>query len=299
MTETQPAASAYVEELPQASWTGPFERDLQQRAVCAMESGRVVFFPNLRFELSGDEAAFLTPAIMRKSKNVSFDIVTGELRGTNCEGEAAERLKKVMARFAEQTKRLVEELMPAYKAGLARARTSLRPVEVEGRATSWRKDDTRLHVDAFPTTPSRGKRIIRVFSNVNPQGRPRVWRVGEPFENLAKRFFHTLKRPFPGSLQVMNLLHITRGLRPEYDHFMLQLHDNMKFDMKYQEDVPQLRQPWPAGSTWMCFTDSVSHAAVTGQHQFEQTFYVPVSSMVNQEASPLRVLERLAGRKLA
>jgi len=46
------------------------------------------------------------------------------------------------------------------------------------------------------------------------------------------------------------------------------------------------------------FTDSVSHAAMSGQLVFEQTFYLPVRAMKNPERSPLRVLERLARRTL-
>jgi len=48
-----------------------------------------------------------------------------------------------------------------------------------------------------------------------------------------------------------------------------------------------------------CLSDSVSRAARPGQFAFEQTFYLPVSAMKDPERSPLRVLERLAGRKLA
>ena len=81
------------------------------------------------------------------------------------------------------------------RGGLHQAKTSLRPVEVSGRRQSWRKDDTRLHVDSFPSQPSCGKRILRVFSNVNPDGRPRVWKVGEPFEAVARKFWPELRGP--------------------------------------------------------------------------------------------------------
>ena len=30
--------------------------------------------------------------------------------------------------------------------------TFFRPAEVAGRLTTWRKDDTRLHIDAFPAS---------------------------------------------------------------------------------------------------------------------------------------------------
>ena len=80
---------------------------------------------------------------------------------------------------------LVATLFPRYAPYVQRARTSFRPQPAVGRNVSWRKDDSRLHVDAFPSRPNHGERILRVFSNVNPAA-DRVWRVGEPFEAVAE-----------------------------------------------------------------------------------------------------------------
>ena len=91
----------------------------------------------------------------------------------------------MIARFAANAADLVTALFPAYAPFVTRARTSYRPQPAVGRAVSWRKDDARLHVDAFPSRPNRGERILRVFSNVSLT-EPRVWRVGEPFEAMAK-----------------------------------------------------------------------------------------------------------------
>ena len=74
---------------------------------------------------------------------------------------------------------------PRYAPYVRRARTSFRPQPAVGRAVSWRKDDSRLHVDAFPSRPNHGERILRVFSNVSPD-EDRVWRVGESFEAVAR-----------------------------------------------------------------------------------------------------------------
>jgi hypothetical protein len=79
---------------------------------------------------------------------------------------------------------------------------------------------------------------------------------------------------------------------------MLQLHDRMKADDAYQAGAPQTRTDFPPGSTWVAFTDQVSHAAMAGQYQLEQTFLVPVAAMLDGERSPLRVLERLMARPL-
>ena len=84
--------------------------------------------------------------------------------------------------------RLTQAMFPEYRGQLTRGRASFRPAEIAGRASSWRKDDTRLHVDSFPASPVQGRRILRVFTNVNPGQRPRSWRIGDSFEALATRF---------------------------------------------------------------------------------------------------------------
>ena len=72
----------------------------------------------------------------------------------------------------------------------------------------------------------------------------------------------------------------------------------MKADIQYQAGANQTTYDFPAGSTWMTFTDQVSHAATSGQYLLEQTFYLPVASMMDKSKSPLQVLERLTGQKL-
>jgi len=179
-----------------------------------------------------------------------------------------------------------------------RARASFRPAEIAGRASSWRKDDTRLHVDAFPATPSGGRRILRLFTNVNPEGRPRCWRIGGDFDDVATRFEPQLRLPLPGSGFVLAALRVTKSPRTPYDALMLQLHDAMKGDEDFQRTTIQSSVDFPAGSTWLCFTDQVSHAATSGQYQLEQTFLLPVDAMLNPDRSPLRVLEKLKRRSL-
>ncbi len=158
--------------------------------------------------------------------------------------------------------------------------------------------DTRLHVDSFPATPSGGRRILRVFANVNPEGRARSWRVSGDFEATATRFAPSLRAPLPGSGHLLALLRVTKSPRTPYDALMLQLHDRMKRDEAFQRDAPQCAFDFPAGSTWMAFTDEVGHAAMAGQYQLEQTFLLPVEAMEHPERSPLRVLERLMNRML-
>ena len=104
--------------------------------------------------------------------------------------------------------------------------------------------------------------------------------------------------PAPGAALLLRALGITKSRRSAYDAMMLQLHDLMKADAAYQADCPQTAVDFPPGSIWMAFTDQVSHAAMAGQYQLEQTFLLPVEAMRAPERSPLRILERLKGRPL-
>ena len=282
-----------------ASWAGPFAPELQNSAIEALERGRLVLISCLDFPLSNDERRFLSPQWSDSgAKNISHDPNNGELRGTTLQGGDRLALQEMGARYAEMTRQLIEGLFPSYRTHLTRARTSFRPVGVVGRVTSYRKDDRRLHTDAFPSRPTRGARILRVFSNVNPEGEERVWRVGEPFETFARTFLPLVRPAWPGWHRLLATLGITKGQRALYDHLMLQLHDAVKRDMRYQREAPQERLELPAGSTWIVYSDQVLHAAVSGQYLFEQTFHLPVSVQRWPETSPLRVLERLTGRTL-
>ena len=105
--------------------------------------------------------------------------------------------------------------------------------------------------------------------------------------------------PWPGEGRLLQTLRITKSRRSAYDALMLQLHDRMKGDEEFQRSSRQSAIDFPAASTWLAFTDEVSHAAMAGQYQLEQTFLLPVDAMGEPERSPLRVLERLMGRRLA
>jgi hypothetical protein len=284
--------------FPLSRWDEPCAPAEQARATRALEAGNVLFFPQLRFPLGEGEDRLLSESAAGQSKNVSLNPASGAVSGSNADAGERELLRNMMARFATLSKGLIHNLLPRYDKGLEQARTSYRPVQVAGRPTSWRKDDTRLHVDSFPSSPTRGKRILRVFANLHPQGQTRDWRIGEPFEDMARRFVRSIPAPIWGSSVALNLLRVTKSRRSAYDHYMLQLHDRMKADPTYQSQSAQKAFEFPTGTTWMTYTDQVSHAAMRGQYALEQTFYLPVDAMLDPAQSPLRILERLVGRPL-
>jgi hypothetical protein len=281
-----------------ASWEDAWNPDEDERAATALERGDVLFFPSLTFKSAADERLLFSPSILSSSKSASFDPASGRAGGTTLAGEDRARLTQLMRRFSEAAASFVAGLLPRYRGRIERARSSFRPAEIAGRVTSWRKDDTRLHVDAFPASPVQGRRILRIFANVNPADRARSWRIGEDFETVAARFNNELAMPWGGTGLLLRAVGVTKSRRSAYDTLMLQLHDRMKADAEYQRSSPRTEVDFPAGSTWAAFTDQVSHAAVAGQYQLEQTFYLPVDAMLDESRSPLRVLEALRGRRL-
>ena len=262
-----------------------------------IEHGGILCFPNLRFQLTDDECRLLDAGVADGSaKNISLRGPNDEVRGAAA--VHADALRRMIQRYRVQATSLAERLFPHYRGRLKPGNPSYRPVGIEGRETSWRKDDTRLHVDAFPSNPMHGRRLLRVFHNLNPHGQPRSWRVGEPFEDFARRFLPAIPRPLPGSAALLHALHVTKSRRSPYDHYMLQLHDRVKADAAYQRDAPQQAIDFVPGTTWVVYSDQVLHAAMGGQFMMEQTFYLEPADLQTPASAPLAVLQRLLGRPL-
>ena len=293
-----------LERFDIESWTGPYSKEVGARAQTALEKGAVLYFPKLAFRLADDEKQFLDPALTDgKAKNISLDHANGKLQGTSAEGEKAARLSAMIARFGAGATDFVTALLPNY-AGMERARTSFRPVEVEGRAYSVIQDDRLLHIDAFPSRPMQnGRRILRFFANVAPPraggGGARQWQVGENFTDFARRFAPRLQPHFPGKSWLYEKLGVTRGRRSAYDEMMLSLHDAAKRDADYQRTAPHEALEFAPGSCWLVYTDQVLHAALGGAFALEQTFHFDVARMGEPDRAPIRVLEKITGRVLA
>ncbi len=266
--------------------------------IAALEAGKVLYFPHLAFELLPHEQSLLTPGVLSSdSRNISLD-ANGKLKGAAGDEAVQRAVGAMVSRFRGQAQQLIHGLLPHYTPALRLAPTSYRPAQVETREQSWRADDKRLHVDSFPSRPNRGERILRVFTNANPDGLPRVWRVGEPFEAVAARFLPRAKPYVRWQAKLLQALRVTKSLRSEYDHLMLQLHDGMKSDLSYQKTSPQQTVPFPAGSVWVCFSDQTSHAVMSGQYMLEQTLHLAPAKQYNALSSPLAILSRLTGRNL-
>jgi hypothetical protein len=269
--------------------------------IAALEAGKVLYFPNFGergFAPQKEELALFREDIRDpKIRNISLS-TAGDLKGVVGDDGTRALMAGMIGRFRAEAEGLLANLVPRYGEHLRRGATSFRPSVVQNRVQSWRADDRRMHVDAFPSRPNYGERLLRVFTNVNLEGEPRVWRVGEPFEDVARRFLPKVKPYSAWQAKVLNALHVTKSLRSEYDHIMLQLHDAMKSDLDYQKNAPQVTFNFPPGCAWVCFSDQTSHAVMAGQYMMEHTLQLSPMHQYDKEASPLAILTRMQGHAL-
>jgi hypothetical protein len=283
-----------------ADWRGQAADATLQSII---ERGGVVACPSLPFVVSDEERALFDASLAdEQRKSIYIRAGRAGVTGTTSSGVTRDIVTAMIERYASSTHALIDGLFPNYRAASHATGTSFRPRAIgdvtSGNALSWRKDDTRLHVDAFPSNPTHGDRILRVFTNVHPTTMPRHWRVGETFDAMAARFLPRARKLPLGGAWLMHKLGITKRPRSAYDQLMLQLHDLAKSDLDYQRTSPQREVDFMPGTTWICYSDQVMHAAMSGQFMFEQTYRLPLSVIADVAASPLRTLERLTGRTL-
>ena len=284
--------------------------EASDQACRRLEGGEILFFPNLPFALPEDDRAFLVSQKQtdaRYHKNISYRPSQDRLKGLHgTEPAARERMRQVMRSYSGRATAFMASFFPRYARRWRVDYASFRPVEEEGRKISLRSRNDLIHVDSFPTRPSQGKRLLRVFTNVNPT-RGRVWITSENFEQLAHRYARQAGLPVPPGLwrktgrlllRALSGLHLPVKPRSEYDQFMLRFHHFLKQNAAFQEHCWKQRTEFPAGSTWIAFTDTTSHACLSGQYMLEQTFFVSRESLAYPEKAPVAILESLTQRKL-
>ncbi len=278
-----------------------------------LEAGDILYFPETPVKIAAEDLEFLLGQQQTSSslhKNVAYKPDKNEVTGLDAATppEAQQRLRRVLGDYTKTVTKFLTHFLAPYEARWQLDYGSFRPQEEENRDLPLRKRNDLLHTDAFPTRPTRGARILRFFNNINPT-RTRNWITTDTFGELAPRFAPRdlpLPEPHSGIGRVMRAAGNAAGLgkaipslkRTPYDEFMMQFHNFLKENAEFQRECVKNRFDFPPGSSWMVYTDTVSHAVLSGQYALEQTFLVAAEAMVRPEVSPLGVLERLAGARL-
>lgn len=245
----------------------------EQALVDSLEHGNVVFFPALKYELNRELKKLMNKSILTSTKHyISYSPTNQALSGHTGNDQELTQLLQNYCAIASQ---FVGQLFPKYKDSLSLGHTCLITND-----DNCPPNNADFHLDAFPTSPLHGKRILRLFTNISDLGHAKSWQLGEPFSQIMLRFAKKIKKPF-----VLKLLLSKRSF---YDHVMLQLNRMMKADPSTQSGE---RFDFPANSSWLAFTDQLSHASLNRQPMLAQTFYLPINSLHHPQLSPLTQLE--------
>lgn len=275
-----------------------------------LERGELVFYPSCPFPLpEGDDQGFLLGQHSARwgHKNISYNPRTGRVTGFSRQTpEQAERLRRLLAGFSQTATSWLTTALPRYAGACEPDRASLRPEEEAVRSLRWKARNDLLHVDAFPTRPTHGRRILRLFANLNPSD-PRVWVTSEPFAWVLEHYGPSVGLPRPSSRQAasgtswltepgrsgLTLFPFLRSTRSVYDQFMLRLHDFLKANEEFQERSRKRFWSFPPGSAWLLFSDLVTHAVLRGQHALEHSWFIAPEALVLPDEAPAALLARL------
>lgn len=277
-----------------------------------LENGKIVCFPECPVDLPGaEDLEFLRREMPGhlKSKNISYHPEAGKIIGIKGGPEIVERtarlLKEQNARVQDFLKKIIPGLTRDWTVGTA----SFRPLQEKGRNLSAHASNERVHVDAGAYGATHGDAILRFFVNVNPV-EDRVWATKGSFPELYRRYgseagilprngdgameegwMDRIRSSFCGGLSAVVPAAKFLDSSP-YDRAMRRFHNYMKDTPAFQS-TPEGHQEFRFKPfwAWMTFTDRVSHACLSGQHAFADTFVIRRESFRLPQVAPINLLK--------
>jgi hypothetical protein len=276
-----------------------------------LEKGRIVVFPTCPIELpSPEDLEFMRQEMPKHlaSKNISFHPEADKIIGIKGEPEVIERTQRILKAHNGRVQAFLTHMMPTLTRDWQVGTASFRPMQEKGRDLPAHASNELVHVDAGAYGATHGDGIIRFFVNVNPT-EDRVWMTKGAFSELYKRYGDEAGvTPRNGADMAEGALDklrtsVTHGLAAvvpaarlldssPYDRVMRRFHNFMKDTPSFQSAVEGSQEfrfkPFQA---WMVFTDRVSHACLSGQHAFVDTFVVRLGSCRLPQMAPINILK--------
>ena len=304
MSESTVLAS-YTPE--QVSMAGP------QEFSAALERGQIVHFPECPFELpAASDLERLRRELPQQLelKNVSYHPETDQVHGLDGSADLTALARRVLTEHSTRLQVFLEQAVPTLTPGWRVGTCSFRPMQEKGRDLKSHASNELVHIDAGAYGATNGDRIFRFFVNVNPN-EDRVWVTKGAFPELFSKYGEaagiTSGKRSSQSLEKGPLDHVRTGLlkgiaglglpiamvldSSPYDRVMRRFHNFMKDTPEFQANPEtHLELRFKPFSAWMVFTDTVSHASLSGQHALVSTFIVPLENCQLKDMAPINIL---------
>jgi hypothetical protein len=280
----------------------------------ALERGSIVQFPRSPVPFpSREHLEFLRTEMPRhlRRKNVSFHPEVDRVVGIGGGATVRHRVGAILKEHSEEVRRFLQRAIEPLTRTWTVATSSFRPLQERGRALSAHASNERVHVDAGAYGATHGNRILRFFMNAHPS-EDRVWISKGTFPEVYRRYGRAARvapegggprslaegwgnRAYSRLLESAARMGIPMARLADtspYDRLMRRFHNYMKDSPEFQES-PQghHRFAFPPGSAWMVFTDMVTHACISGQHAFIDTFIIPLSNCRHPALAPYALLQ--------
>ena len=287
----------------------------------ALERGSIVYFPKSPVPLPSDQdLEFIRnelPSLL-KLKNISYHPEAGKVRGLDSQdAEVTERVTRILRQVSADITRFLDRVAPRLTDHWTIGTSSFRPMQERGRNLDAHASNELVHIDAGAYGATHGDRILRFFINVNP-AEDRVWASkgnfsellqshgeranlgftrGEsnyldkgPLDHLWSGLVHGLSRAGMPTIKVLD--------SSPFDREMRRFHNYMKDTPAFQEQAEGHQEfRFPPFSAWMVFTDTVSHACLSGQYAFIHTSIVRLEKCRLPQIAPINLLRGAAAAR--
>ena len=152
-----------------------FGTEASQAEYHGLETGDLLYFPESPPLVSDADRAFLVTQKQVDAsyhKNVSYRPQEDRLKGVDQDDPGQrDRVHAIMRDYSKRAIGFMLTLLKRYAAAWKIDFASFRPIEEEGRQLSLHSRNDLLHFDNFPSRPSHGDRLLRIFTNIHPDAR--------------------------------------------------------------------------------------------------------------------------------
>ncbi|HLF91992.1 MAG TPA: Kdo hydroxylase family protein [Planctomycetota bacterium] len=278
-----------------------------------LERGRIVVFPECPIDLPPPaDLSFLREEMPKvlNLKNISYHPEVDRIIGIKGQREVVERTRGILKGHSQRAQAFLGKAIPLLSKQWMIGTSSFRPMQEKGRNLSAHASNELVHVDAGAYGATHGDRIIRFFVNVNPV-EDRVWITKGAFPELYRRYGERagvgrrngnesyLREGLLDRMRTAAIGALSTVVPPAklldsspYDRAMRRFHNFMKDTPEFQS-TPEGHEEFQFKplTAWMVFTDMVSHACISGQHAFVDTFVVPLGNCRLPEMAPINILK--------